>query len=128
MGGQARARAATRSRLLGAASDVAVKAGGFAVTWKPFADSAPEVDGTSARLAGRGPEFLCKGPDFLCTTTGQAVRVCDRHCPSSEFAVREPRLLVTAPDFIPTDSEILVKGSEQAVCSSDVVSKAACLG
>jgi hypothetical protein len=122
MGTQACERAATRSRLLGAGRDVAVKAGGFAATWKRFADSAPKVERTLARLAGQGPEFPCEGPESLYTTSDQAMRVCECLRPSSEFAVREPRLLVTAPDFPLTNSEIMGNGSEQAVHSSDSVS------
>ena len=125
MGTQACERAATRSRLLGATSDVTVQGSGVTGTWKRFADSAPEVDGTSARLAGQAPELICKAPEFLCTTSDQAMRVCDGLCPSSEFPVREPRLLVTAPDFPLTDSEIVGKGSEQGVHSSGSVSNAA---
>jgi hypothetical protein len=113
------------SRLLGAGRDVAVKAGRFAVTSQRFPDSAPKVERAPARLTGQGPEFLCKGPEFLCTTSDQAMRVCDGLCPSSEFPVREPRLLVTAPDFPLTDSEIVGKGSEQGVHSSGSVSNAA---
>jgi hypothetical protein len=122
MGGQARERAVTRSRLLGATSDVTVQGSGVTGTWKRFADSAPEVDGTSARLAGQAPELICKAPEFLCTTSDQAMRVCDCLRPSSEFTVRDPCLLVTTREFARTDSGILVKGSEQPVHSSGSVS------
>ena len=100
---------------------------GFAVTWTRFADAAPKVERTLARRTGQGPEFTCKGPELLCTTTEQAVRRCGRLCPSSEFAVREPRLLVTTREFTRTDSEILVKGSEQPAHSSDSASNGGCL-
>ena len=122
MGGQARERSVRTSRLLGLTTDVTVQGSGFAVTWKRFPASAPKVGRTLARRAGQGPELLCKGPEFLCTTSDQAMRVCDELCPSSEFPLREPRLLVTAPGFPPTDSERMVKGSEQPVHSSGSVS------
>ena len=70
MGGQARDHAArtsrvlgVRSRLLGVRSDVTVQGSGFAVTWKRFADSAPEVERTLARLAGQGPGWICTPSD-----------------------------------------------------------------